>query len=130
MIFRDRLFHEDNMFERFSSFAEKEQLEETKKALCYMKKQHEGQYRKQNRFSDEKVLYINHPLLMACHLYALGIRDDALLSATLLHDVVEDTDVSLEELPFNAEIKEIFRRRHRQSVRRGRRNSERKNRCQ
>ena len=51
--------------------------------------------------------YINHPLLMACQAHALGIREDAVLAAILLHDVVEDTDTTVEELPFGDEVKEL-----------------------
>ena len=38
-----------------------------------------------------------------------GIRDDDVLSAILLHDVVEDCHVALEELPFNDTVREIVR---------------------
>lgn len=105
--FRDRLFHEDNMFTRMKTVAQMEKLEETFRALHFMREHHLGQFRKQNRYSSVRALYINHPLLMACQAHAFGIHDDALLSAILLHDVVEDTDVSLEELPFSDEVKEI-----------------------
>jgi (p)ppGpp synthase/HD superfamily hydrolase len=37
----------------------------------------------------------------------MGIRDDAVLAAVLLHDVVEDTEYTLEELPFSDEVKEL-----------------------
>lgn len=105
--FRDRLFHEDNMFTRVRSFALSEGLNETVRALEYMRRQHSGQFRKQAFFTAEKIAYINHPLLMCCQAHAFGIRDDALLSAILLHDVVEDTGVSVEELPFSDEVRKI-----------------------
>lgn len=105
--FRNRLFQECNMFTRMKTVAQMKNLKETYKALNFMKEQHQGQYRKKNRFSNELIEYINHPLLMACHAHALGIDDDAILAAILLHDVVEDTDVSIAELPFSEEIKSI-----------------------
>lgn len=104
---RDRLFQEDNMFTRLRSTASAEKLSETYRALQYIRERHAGQFRKPGKFSKEKVLYINHPLLMACHAHALGIRDDSLLASVLLHDVVEDTGVTVEELPFSDEIKTI-----------------------
>lgn len=104
---RDRLFHEENMFTRLRSIALSEKLDETYTALQYIRERHAGQYRKPGLFSAEKVLYINHPLLMTCHAHAMGIRDDALLASILLHDVVEDTEVSAEEIPFSDEVKTI-----------------------
>ena len=56
---------------------------------------HEGQQRK----SGEP--YIVHPLTMACNALALGIRDDKVVATILLHDVCEDCDVSLKELPIS-----------------------------
>lgn len=105
--FRDKLFQEDNMFTRVKTIAQMKKLKETYQALHYMKERHQGQYRKKNRYSNELIAYINHPLLMACHAYALGIDDDAILTSILLHDVVEDTGVRLEDLPFSDEIKEL-----------------------
>lgn len=104
---RDRMFQEENMFTRLRSTAFAENLDETYRALQYIRERHAGQFRKPGKFSKEKVLYINHPLLMACHAHALGIRDDALLASILLHDVVEDTGITAEELPFSNEIKTI-----------------------
>ena len=105
--FRNRLFQEENMFTRLRTVALAEHLTETYKALSYMRQHHMGQYRKQRHFSSELVQYINHPLIMTCQAHALGIRDDNLLAAILLHDVVEDTDVRLEELPFPDEVREL-----------------------
>lgn len=105
--YKDRLFHEDNMYTRMRTFALDNNLDETFRALQYMREQHFGQFRKGNKYSTEKILYINHPLLMACQANAFGIKDDALFSAILLHDVVEDTGVTLDELPFSDEVKEI-----------------------
>ena len=45
--------------------------------------------------------------MMACHAHALGIKDDAILASILLHDVVEDTEATLEGMPFSDEIKTI-----------------------
>ena len=41
--------------------------------------------------------------------YALGIIDDTVLAASLLHDVCEDCGVAPEELPFSDEVKDAVR---------------------
>lgn len=105
--FRQRLFKEENMFTRMRAFALAEKMNETYRALQYMKEKHMGQFRKQGKHVRELVHYINHPLMMACQAHAFGIRDDHLLAAILLHDVVEDTDARIGELPFSDEVKTI-----------------------
>lgn len=105
--YRDRLFQEENMFTRLKATAQAEGLTETYKALSYMRQKHLGQYRNRGQYSSVDVQYINHPLMMACHAHAMGIRDDALLAAILLHDVIEDTNTALEELPFSEEVRRI-----------------------
>lgn len=105
--FRNRFFREDNMFTRMQDFALRENLGETIRALSYMRERHLGQFRKPNRYAKERIRYISHPLMMACHAHALGIKDDALLASILLHDVVEDTDITVEELPFSEEVRQI-----------------------
>ena len=47
--------------------------------------------------------------MMACHAHALGIREDKILAAILLHDVCEDCGVAPEELPFSEEVREAVR---------------------
>ncbi|MCU0532956.1 MAG: bifunctional (p)ppGpp synthetase/guanosine-3',5'-bis(diphosphate) 3'-pyrophosphohydrolase [Hydrococcus sp. Prado102] len=63
---------------------------------------HEGQYRK----SGEP--YIAHPVAVAGLLRDLG-GDKAMIAAGFLHDVVEDTDVTIEEIEerFGAEVRHL-----------------------
>lgn len=105
----DALFSPEHMYSRIAVTSELEGLRETSAALRFMKGAHEGQYRKPSLFSDVKVPYIVHPLMMACHAHALGIREDAILATILLHDVCEDCGVAPEELPFSEEIQEAVR---------------------
>ncbi len=72
------------------------------KAYDFAKTHHEGQFRK----SGEP--YIIHPLNVACILAEIN-AGPATICAGLLHDVVEDTDVTLEEIKaeFGVEIAEI-----------------------
>ena len=53
--------------------------------------QHDGQFRK----SGEP--YAIHPILVACFVSFMG-GDDAMVISALLHDVVEDTDYSIEQV--------------------------------
>jgi len=69
--------------------------ERLKMAYEFAKKAHEGQF----RASGEP--YIQHPLEVAMILVELQPDEDSIISA-LLHDVVEDTDVTIHE------IEEIF----------------------
>ena len=107
LVVLDKMFQEEHMYSRIKVFAETEHLTETYRALPYMREQHEGQYRKPGQLAgNDKVPYIQHPLMMACHAHALGIRDDDLLATILLHDVCEDCGVEPKDLPFNEQIRE------------------------
>lgn len=103
--FHDEMYNIDNMYNQVKHYANALDFGQTLKALPLMEKYHKGQIRK----GKDKVPYIVHPLLVACHALALGLKDDDLLAAALLHDVVEDCDVSAEELDVNEEIREIVR---------------------
>ena len=105
----DALFSPEHMYSRIAVTSELEGLRETSVALRFMKGAHEGQYRKPSLFSDVKVPYIVHPLMMACHAHALGIREDKILATILLHDICEDCGVAPEELPFSEEVREAVR---------------------
>ncbi len=104
----DRLFSEARMSTYISAYCNAKQLHQTKKALAFAKEKHSGQFRKAGH-SNDKVPYIYHPLMLACHALALGLEEDDLLSACLLHDVCEDCGIKPEELPVNEETKEAVR---------------------
>ena len=104
----DRLFSEARMSTYISAYCNAKHLHQTKKALAFAKEKHSGQFRKAGHSSDE-VPYIYHPLMLTCHALALGLEEDDLLSACLLHDVCEDCGVKPEELPVNEETKEAVR---------------------
>ncbi len=77
-------------------------IELIKKAYEYADKYH----KEQNRVSGEK--YINHPLQVAYILADLEL-DDSTIAAALLHDVVEDTPVTHQDIinEFGEEIAEM-----------------------
>ncbi len=78
-------------------------MEKVFKAIEFAARAHAGQYRKGRR-----VPYIFHPIAVAWTLLELGC-DEQLVAAAVLHDTVEDTQVSLEDLgrEFGAEVADI-----------------------
>jgi guanosine-3',5'-bis(diphosphate) 3'-pyrophosphohydrolase len=65
------------------------------KALRYASQKHSDQRRKNAKASP----YINHPIQVAQILWDLAdVRDETLLIATILHDTIEDTDATPEEI--------------------------------
>ena len=104
----DRLFSESRMVTYVGAYCNAKGLYQTKRALAFAREKHNGQYRKPGH-SDERIPYIYHPLLLTCHALALGLIDDDLLSACLLHDVCEDCGVEISELPVNDATREAVR---------------------
>ncbi len=66
---------------------------QVKEALEYATKAHEGQFRKGGG------PYITHPILVACVVAYYG-GDTSMICAALLHDVVEDTKATHEDITF------------------------------
>ena len=67
-------------------------------------------HRFQKRKDEDKSPYINHPLALADILANEGAVDDpAVIAAALLHDTVEDTETSIEEIHerFGAQVAAI-----------------------
>lgn len=64
------------------------------KAVAFAAEKHKKQLRK----GEEKVPYINHPIQVAQTLWEAGEIDMNLLVAALLHDTIEDTQTTPEEI--------------------------------
>ena len=75
------------------------------KAAVYAAEKHKYQRRK----GFNQVPYINHPLKVALLLDECGEHDENILIAAILHDVIEDTDASYEEISkeFSPEVADI-----------------------
>lgn len=76
------------------------------KAVAFASQKHATQRRK----DPAATPYINHPVEVARILYEEGgVRDPSVLVAALLHDTIEDTDATFEEIEtaFGSEIAEI-----------------------
>lgn len=55
-------------------------------------------HKKQTRKDANSTPYINHPLRVAELLIDSGVTDEATIIAALLHDTIEDTNVTVDEL--------------------------------
>jgi Guanosine polyphosphate pyrophosphohydrolases/synthetases len=76
------------------------------KAIHFAADKHRGQSRK----DEANTPYINHPIAVANLLVNhAGIQDARVIAAALLHDTVEDTDATVDEIEelFGAEIRDI-----------------------
>lgn len=95
----DRIMTAEDVIERTKQYLNDEHVEMVRHACAFASKAHEGQKRK----SGEP--YIIHPIQVAGILADLEM-DPSTVAAGFLHDVVEDTDVTLDELreEFNDEV--------------------------
>ncbi len=75
------------------------------KAGVYAAEKHKYQRRK----GFNQVPYVNHPLKVASLLSQCGEKDETLLIAAILHDVIEDTDATEQEITekFSKEVSDI-----------------------
>lgn len=83
-----------DLFEKISSYNpnfSSEQQEDVLRAFLYAKDAHNGQYRKSGE------AYIEHPLAVAHLLTTLEVDIPSIMAA-MLHDVVEDTDSTIDQI--------------------------------
>ena len=103
---RTRVFDEERMYAQVKARASALGLSCTLRVLPLVRQWHAGQYRK----GEGDVPYISHPLTMACHALSMGLREDGLMCAILLHDVPEDCGVPVEELPVPPRVQKTIAR--------------------
>jgi len=101
----DAIFSIEHMDNKIRKLAADRNMPNTLKALDIMNKYHEGEFRR----CTEHIPYVIHPLMMACHAFALGIADDVLIPVCLLHDVLEDTEATPSDLQMPDEITNAVR---------------------
>ena len=94
-------FDPDRMYTFVKAKAQSAGMRQTLAALPLMREKHGDTVR-----DGSDVPYRVHPLTLACHALAMNIADDDVLAALLLHDVVEDTETSPEELPVSDRVRE------------------------
>ena len=76
------------------------------KALDFAAHKHKNQRRK----GHDALPYINHPIELVTLLWQKGgVRDEMVIAAALLHDTVEDTDTTFDELEreFGRDIRDL-----------------------
>lgn len=68
-----------------------------------------GKHRTQRRKDSAKTPYINHPIEVAAILAESGVTDLTTLLAAVLHDTIEDTDATPQELArrFGARVRDV-----------------------
>mgnify|MGYP001248084343 CR=1 FL=1 len=86
-----RAFGIDALSEVLDTYLPQAQVNEVRKAYQFGAERHEGQFRKSGE------AYIYHPLAVARILAEMHL-DHTTLMAAILHDVVEDTDVTLDDV--------------------------------
>lgn len=74
----------------------------TLSALEFAVEAHKDQKRK-----NSDIPYISHPLMLACDCVSMGIREDCVIAACLLHDVIEDCGVTEDQLPVDDETRRL-----------------------
>ncbi|MBR2663890.1 MAG: helix-turn-helix domain-containing protein [Clostridia bacterium] len=82
-------------------------LEQTLAVLDLLREAHGSQERRSRH--GFATTYMVHPLTMACHALAMGIRDDHVLAAALAHDMVEDAGWEPEDLPVSKRVQKAVR---------------------
>ena len=93
-------FNNEKAFTFIRGFAMGRHWNEVLRAMNFARDCHADQKRK----SGEP--YIIHPLLMGCQALAMGLEDQSVISTLLLHDVVEDCDASVNDLPVSQKVKD------------------------
>ena len=99
---RSPTFHPEHMYTYVKAKAQAAGMVQTLAALPLMRDRHKGQIRK----GIAGIPYAVHPLTMACHAMAMGLVEDDIIAVALLHDVIEDTKTSPEELPVSERVRE------------------------
>ncbi len=99
---KETIYNWEHMKTYVKTTARNLQMTDSLKAVDFAVKAHEGQKRKRS-----DTPYIYHPLSMACHALSMGIKEDEIIAAILLHDVIEDCNKTIEELPVSDETKRI-----------------------
>ena len=82
---------QDKLLKQVGTYLTRDDLKKVEPAIGFAKSAHEGQYRQ------SKKPYITHPLHVASILAEMEQSCDAII-AGLLHDTIEDTKVSLEDI--------------------------------
>ena len=92
---RDEMFTVTNMYIHVLNQICLHNLTQSKDALPLMMKLHE----KHVRTGRSDIPYVSHPLMIAWHAFAMGIKEDDVIATILLHGIYRNCDIAPEELP-------------------------------
>lgn len=87
----NRIINYEDLEKQIKRYLTEEEIKEIKKAYQYAEEKHKGQYRKTGEN------YIVHPLFVSYILTSINADKDTIIAA-LLHDVVEDTETSKNDI--------------------------------
>ena len=93
-----------HMFTFVKGRAQMLNMPQTLAVLDILRSAHGAQERR-SRYGFETT-YMVHPLTMACHALAMGLSEDDVIAACLAHDMVEDSEMKLSELPAGDRVRE------------------------
>ena len=96
-----------HMFSFVKGRAQMLNMPQTLAVLDILRMAHGGQERRSKNGFD--TTYMVHPLTMACHALAMGLKNDDIIAACLAHDMVEDSSLELSDLPVNERVREVVR---------------------
>ena len=96
-----------HMFSFVKGRAQMLNMSQTLRVLDMPRSAHGAQERSSKYGFD--TTYMVHPLTMACHALAMGLRDDDIIASCLAHDMVEDANIKLSDLPVNERVREVVR---------------------
>ena len=96
-----------HMFTFVKGRAQMLEFPQTLAVLDELRSAHGSQVRR-SKYGFETT-YMVHPLTMACHALAMGLRDDDVLAACLAHDMVEDSDMLVSDIPAGGRVREAVR---------------------
>ncbi len=100
-------YNADHMFTFVKGRAQLLGMPQALAVLNLLRPAHGAQERRSNNgFS---TTYMVHPLTLACHALALGLRDDDVVAACLAHDMVEDAGLKPEDLPVGSRVREAVK---------------------
>ena len=96
-----------HMFTFVKGRAQMLNMPQTLAVLDILRSAHGAQERR-SRYGFETT-YMVHPLTMACNALAMGLQEDDIIAACLAHDMVEDSDLQLSDLPVGDRVREVVR---------------------
>lgn len=100
-------YNEDRMFTFVKGRAQMLGMKQTMAVLGILREAY-GKKQRRSKFGFGTA-YTVHPLTMACHALALGLKEDDIIAACLAHDMVEEAYMKPVDLPVGERVREAVR---------------------